>query len=220
MLWQAYVRRMTDALSLPNTLPLFPLGGAILLPGEILPLNVFEPRYLNMLDDVRRGEGFIGIIQTREGGTPDRPALAPVGGAGRLAQFQETDDGRYLITLAGISRFRLTEELEQAVPYRVARADYSDFTRDLEPRRPVDGDEDQLIRMLQAWFRQERVAADWDSVRGMPLYSLVDRVAMMAPFSAAERQHLLEAGDTAERFGRMRDVLTQRLAGDAGGPMQ
>ncbi len=211
---------MSKTRTLPDELPLFPLGGTILLPGERLPLNVFEPRYLNMLDDVRTGEGFIGIIQVRPGGAPDRPALASVGTAGRLDHFEETDDGRYLIALTGVCRFVLTGEVDAQKPYRVARANYGPFFMDIEPRREVEADRTRLIRMLQAWFRSEHVAADWESVAEAPLVTVVDQLSMSAPFGALDRQRLLEAADSTARLGEMEAILAERLAGDAGGPVQ
>ncbi|WP_300545647.1 LON peptidase substrate-binding domain-containing protein [Maricaulis sp.] len=211
---------MSSATHPPTDLPLFPLGGTILLPGERLPLNVFEPRYLNMIDDVRRGPGHIGIIQIRPGGTPEKPTLAGIGGAGRVDHFEETGDGRYLITLTGVSRFVMVEELERATPYRVARADYAPFAHDLEPRSEIEGDRDRLVRMLQAWFQNEHVAADWESVAEAPLTTLVDQLSMVAPFGAQDRQRLLEAADTAARLGEMEAILAERLAGGADGPVQ
>lgn len=211
---------MNDAHPLPDEIPLFPLGGTVLLPGEALPLNVFEPRYLNMVDDVRAGAGHIGIVQVRPGGTPERPALAGIGTAGRLDQFRETDDGRYLITLTGVARFDLVEECSTLTPYRVARVDYARFARDLEPRAEVTGDRDRLIRMLQAWFRKEHVAADWQSVARAPLVTLVDQLTMTAPFGARDRQRLLEAADTRARLGEMEAILAEHLAGGADGPVQ
>lgn len=211
---------METTRTLPHELPLFPLGGTILLPGERLPLNVFEPRYLNMLDDVRTGDGFIGIIQVRPGGTPDHPALAGVGTAGRVDHFEETDDGRYLIALTGVCRFEVSGEVDAQTPYRVARANYGPFLTDIEPRREVEADRTRLIRMLQAWFQSEHVAADWESVAEAPLVTVVDQLSMSAPFGALDRQRLLEAADSTARLGEMEAILAERLAGSAGGPVQ
>ena len=211
---------MAETHTLPDQLPLFPLGGAILLPGEFLPLNVFEPRYLNMLDDVRRGSGFIGIIQTRQGSSPDKPDLRRIGGAGRLVHFEETQDGRYLITLKGVSRFVMAEELDTPTPYRVARADYTAFPQDQTPRSAIEGDRTRLVQMLQAWFKIEQVTADWESVASVPLVTLVDQLAMSAPFAAAEKQQLLEAEDPSKRLIAMEAILAEHLTGGADGPMQ
>jgi len=208
---------MSNDLPLPDQLPLFPLGGAILLPGEFLPLNVFEPRYLNMLDDVRRGDGHVGIIQTRPGGDPQRPALVDVGGVGRLQQWQETGDGRYLITLVGVSRFRVQRELETSNPYRVVHADYGPYSDDFLPRREPDTDRDGFLQQLRAWFVAEGLAADWHSLREVPMAVLVDQLSMSAPFSAADRQALLEAADAVARLDLMQALLSRRIAGGADG---
>ena len=214
---------MTDPASLPTALPLFPLGGAILLPGERLPLNVFEPRYLNMVDDVRRAGGHIGIIQTRPGGTPEAPALAGIGGAGKLVHFETTEDGRYLIALDGVCRFRLARELDSATPYRVARADYVPFKGDLVPRQGVEGDRSRLIRLLESWFAAEHLAADWESLAQAPITTLVDQLSMMAPFASPDRQRLLEAPDLTARLETMEDILAGYVTGAADrgdGPVQ
>ncbi len=208
---------MTAATLLPAELPLFPLKGAILLPGEYLPLNVFEPRYLNMVDDARREGGHIGIIQSRAG-RPDLPELELVGCAGRIEEFSETDDGRYLINLKGVARFTLVREIASATPYRVARAHYGRFEADLQPRSELSEDRDRLTYLLQAWFHAEDLTADWKSLSAAPLGSLVDRLAMIAPFEPEEKQRLLEAFDVRQRLSVMEDIIAARLADNAGGP--
>lgn len=217
---QPYVAFMSQYPDLPDRLPLFPLGGAILLPGELLPLNVFEPRYLNMLDDVQRDGGHVGIIQSRTGSDAARPNLARIGGAGRLKQLQETDDGRYLITLVGVSRFRLKRELDTPTPYRVAEPDYTPYAADLLPRREPECDRNRLLQLLQAWFKAEHLAADWSTLRDAPLATLIDQLSMSAPFPADERQALLEAADPVARLDLMQDLLAVRIAGGADGSMQ
>lgn len=211
---------MTETAVLPTELPLFPLPGAILLPGETLPLNVFEPRYLNMIDDVRRGAGMLGIVQPRPGGPREHPALAPVGGAGRLSGFQETGDGRYLITLKGVSRFAVANELEHDGPYRIARVDYTPYTADGEPRHELDDDRIRLTSLLQAWFQIENVEADWNGIASAPFAQLVDRLAMIGPFEPEERQHLLEAATVELRLIVMETIIAERLADSAGGSQQ
>lgn len=210
---------MAETDTLPRELPLFPLGGAILLPGEVLPLNVFEPRYLNMVDDVRRGHGHIGIIQTRDGGSPDRPALARVGCAGRLDQFQETSDGRYLITLRGVSRFSVAAEVDTSAPYRVAKTDYLAFEHDLEPRQAPEQGRERLIRLLEVWLDAEGLSTDWDNLGQAPMPRMIDQLSMIAPFAAPERQRLLLANDCAERLEVMETILAARIAGSADGSM-
>jgi len=211
-----YFQGMSQANDLPDELPLFPLQGAILLPGEILPLNVFEPRYLNMLDDVRNGGGHLGIIQSRSGDDPSRPALAGTGTAGRLKQWQETGDGRYLISLVGVSRFRLAAELDRQTPYRIAKADYAPFAEDRRPRGELEGDREAFLQKLRAWFRAEHLTADWCSLQAAPLAKLVDQLSMSAPFPSADRQALLEAHGPAERLRLMQALLDVGTDGRTG----
>lgn len=204
--------------SLPQLLPLFPLGGAILLPGEMLPLNVFEPRYLNMTDDAMAGERMLGIIQTRPGGAKDRPALETVGGAGRIISHKETDDGRYLIVLEGVSRFRLVEEEDLQTPYRVGRVDWAPFAGDRQgPDALLGADRDRLLQLLQSWFHAEGLVTDWDAIAQAPLPRVVNQLAMGAPFSAKEKQDMLEAPEDTQRLETMSTILERRLAEGAGG---
>jgi len=209
---------MSETRILPLELPLFPLKGVILLPGETLPLNVFEPRYLNMVDDARFGEGHIGIVQTREGGTVEMPRLAGVGCAGRIEHFEETSDGRYLILLRGISRFELEEERVTRSPYRIARASYRHFAQDLEPPREPKVERERFFRLLQTWFAQEGIGLNWDTIGETPLHRIVDQLSMNAPFNAAERDRLLRARDCVARLVVMEDIVAARLAGVADGP--
>lgn len=203
---------------LPREIPLFPLGGAILLPGEVLPLNVFEPRYLNMVDDALKSDRMIGIVQTRPGGATDHPDLETIGAAGRIGEHSETPDGRYLITLEGISRFRLTGEADRPAPYRTGVVDYAGFAADLDvPETLLDTDRERLESLLRLWFANEHVETDWDSVAAAPLARVVDRMAMVAPFSASERQRLLEARHVRRRLDVMSDILEHRIAEGANG---
>lgn len=211
---------MNNTRTLPAELPLFPLAGHILLPGELLPLNVFEPRYLNLVDDARREGGHIGIIQPAAANDAGHPPLQRTGTAGRIKSFVETPDGRYLVTLTGVSRFALGGEADAGMPYRIGRVDYRPYLQDLAPRPPLAGDRSHLLRLLQAWFSAENLQADWAGVEDTPLEALVDRLAMLAPFPAPIRQGLLEASDSAARLAMIEDVVTTLLAGRAGGTLQ
>jgi len=211
---------MNDTRTLPASLPLFPLTGCILLPGELLPLNVFEPRYLNMIDDARREGGHIGIIQPETDSTAGEPPLRRIGTAGRIKSFVETRDGRYLVTLDGVSRFELAAEADAATPYRIGRVDYRPFTRDLAPRPPLEGDRDRLLRLLQIWFGDAHVQTDWQTLETMPFEALVDRLAMLAPLPPQARQELLEAPDSAARLALIESLVAGLIASSAGGTMQ
>ena len=141
-------RKISD---LPQAAPLFPLDGVLLLPRGQLPLNIFEPRYLNMLDDVMGGDRILGVLQTRPGGERTKPALARVGCVGRVTSFAETGDGRYILTLTGACRFRLGPELNAPTPYRQARLDYTDYAADLEPPPELDESRPLLLSALRAY---------------------------------------------------------------------
>ncbi len=203
---------MTDGIEPPADLKLFPIRGCILLPGEALPLNVFEPRYLNMIDDAMDGDRYVAIVQPTEGGSSERPALASIGTAGRIASFSETDDGRYLIVLEGVTRFRIAEELDAPAPYRIARADYGGFEPDLSPQPLAPGvDRDAFLRLLRDFFASAGLQADWDSVERAPLTAVADKVAMAAPFDPVAKQALLEAADPAERVSTLAAMMSEHL---------
>lgn len=197
--------------ALPETLPLFPVRGCIVLPGEALPLNVFEPRYLNMVDDAMAGNGFIGMIQPREGGPRDHPPLERVGTAGRIAKFSETPDGRYLIVVVGLSRFSLAGEVELKTPYRVGRADYAGFAQDTGGPVPDESGADRaaFVALLKRFFIHVGIEADWSSIEHAALSSITAKVAMAAPFDGAAKQALLQASRPCVR----RELLTTLMTG-------
>jgi len=204
---QGYVR-ISD---LPQVIPVFPLDGAILLPRGQLPLNIFEPRYLNMLDDVMAGDRIIGMVQT-VGGSRARPKLAPVGCAGRVTAYAETSDGRYLITLTGIVRFTVGEELPVGLPYRQVRASYAGFEQDLvAPEDNLLFDRHPLLEALKAYLNRRSLDVDWETAQEAPQEALVNSLAMALPFEPAAKQALLEAPDLAKRS----ETLTALLAIDA-----
>ena len=190
---------LISARDLPQVLAVFPLGGALLLPHASRPLNIFEPRYLNMIDDAMAAERIIGMVQTAGGFTPDRPYLAPVGCAGRITSFTETTDGRYIITLTGLARFRLGEELPAALPYRRVRADFAAYQDDLNPLTTDEEGREALLDPLRRYLAQRGMRIDWDAVEAAPLEALVNSLAMALPFDGAEQQALLEAAGLAER---------------------
>lgn len=204
---QGYVR----AVDLPQVIPVFPLPGAILLPRGQLPLNIFEPRYLNMIDDAMAGDRIIGMIQPQ--GSQSLPGLSPVGCAGRITSFAETSDGRYLITLTGCARFRLAAELPTQTPYRQIRADFAPFEADLAAP-PVDDvglDRETLLDALRAYLETRGLDIDWDTAETAPPEALINSLSMALPFEPAEKQALLEAASLTDRS----DVLTALLTIDA-----
>jgi len=198
-------RRASD---LPQAIPVFPLDGAILLPGGELPLQIFEPRYLNMIDDVMAGDRMIGMIQSRPGGERTRPALAAVGCAGRITSYAETADGRYLITLTGICRFRAGDELPVRTPYRQLRVAFAPFEADLsEEDAPVAIDRPRFAHALKRYLNLRELDIDWETAHDAPIGSLVTSLAMGLPFPPPEKQALLEAADLEARFNALTALL-------------
>jgi uncharacterized protein len=171
------------------------------LPHGELRLNIFEPRYLNMVDDALAGERLIGMVQTRTGTGPHGPVLARVGCLGRLTSFIETVDERYLITLTGLCRFTIAEELSPKTPYRQVRAAYDEFATDLRPMTEDEGfDRLRFLAALKAYLDRRGLSMeDWESPKSAAAESLVNGLAMALPFSPGEKQALLEAPSLAER---------------------
>ena len=212
----AAYRRTAD---LPQMIPVFPLDGALLLPGGELPLQIFEPRYLNMVDDVMGAERLIGMIQTRAGGDRLRPALAAVGCVGKITSFAETSDGRYLITLTGLCRFAPREELSSRLPYRQVRADYASFEADLSEDAPgalADEARERFGQALKRYLNRRELDIDWETANVAPLEALVNSLAMGLPFDLQEKQALLQAQDLAARFETLTALLEIDSAADDG----
>ena len=196
------------AKDLPAVIPVFPLDGALLLPGGVLPLQIFEPRYLNMIDDAMAGERIIGMIQTSGEGKRARPGLARVGCAGRITSYSETSDGKYLIALTGLSRFQVREELAAHTPYRQVEADFAPFEADLQA--DSDGDEFErapFLTLLRRYLDHRGLGVEWDVVNAAPALALINSLCMALPFSRLEKQAMLEAADLEAR----REVLTTLL---------
>jgi hypothetical protein len=190
--------------AMPEVLPIFPLIGVLLLPRARLPLNIFEPRYLAMTRDALGGERLIGMIQPRDppgeqgiGGM--NPPVYPVGCAGRITQFAETDDGRFLITLTGVSRFRIVEELPLLSGYRRVIPDWKPFERDREVPDAPQFDRPRLVRGLKNFFGQRQLSADWSAIEKAPAEQLIASIAIACPFAPNEKQALLEAADLEQR---------------------
>ena len=203
---------------LPARLPLFPLTGVLLLPRGALPLNVFEPRYLEMVDHALAGDRLIGMIQPAEDENKVlRPKLMGVGCAGRIVSFQETQDNRYLITLAGVCRFRLTGEPGSTAAWREGACDFTDFAADLTADALDDFPRERLLRALKTYLADRDMKADWDSVMSAPAEALVNALAMMCPFDPAGKQALLEAPGLAERISTL--VALLEISGGDGGPV-
>jgi uncharacterized protein len=188
---------------LAAVIPVFPLAGALLLPRGQMPLNIFEPRYLTMIDDaLRSGQRLIGMIQpdTAHPGPESKPNLYKIGCVGRITQLAETGDGRYLLQLTGIARFRIEEELNVATPYRQCHVDYAPFVGDFQARKGEDEvDRPSLLRALADFLKANDLKADWEGIENAPNEALVNALAMMSPYGSAEKQALLEAPDLKTR---------------------
>ena len=188
---------------LADVVPVFPLAGALLLQRGQMPLNIFEPRYLAMVDDaLRSGRRLIGMIQPDPAhpGPENKPTLFRIGCVGRMTQFAESGDGRYLIQLTGIARFRIDHELEVSTPYRQCRVSYMDFVGDFTARKGEEEvDRGSLLRALSDFLKANDLKADWQGIENAPNEALVNALAMMSPYGTAEKQAMLEAPDLKTR---------------------
>jgi uncharacterized protein len=230
-----------DAQDFPEIVPLFPLGGSLLLPGGMMPLNIFEPRYMAMIDSAMAGDRLIGMVQPspeakmprikRRGANSDLeqqnaaydmdPPLAQIGGLGRIVSFNESGDGRYIISLAGICRFRLLDEVQTLDLFRTGRI--APFLADLN--EPEDGqgvDRDALLRTFRAYLDANQMETDWDSIKRASNQTLVNALSMMSPFGPPEKQALLEAHDLKTRAETLVAITEVHLAldGKSGGKVK
>ncbi|QPF91950.1 LON peptidase substrate-binding domain-containing protein [Bradyrhizobium commune] len=209
---------------LPEIIPVFPLPGALLLPRGQMPLNIFEPRYLAMVDDsLRDGHRLIGMIQPDIAHSPknsDRPALFRVGCVGRITQLAESGDGRYILELTGVARFRVLEELEVLTAYRQCKVDFFPFTDDFTARMGEDAvNREALLVALADFLKANNLKVDWEGVESAPNEALVNALAMMSPYGPAEKQAMLEAPDLKTRAEILiavteMDLAKKRTSGD------
>ena len=205
------------ASDLPQVIPVFPLDGALLLPGGQLPLNVFEPRYLNMLDDAMAGDRIIGMIQTVPGGDAARPSLVTIGCAGRVTSFSETPDGRYLVTLTGLCRFQVKDELPVRSPYRQVRALFGPYEEDLDVgEAELPGSEREIFLLaLRHYLDHRGLDIDWASAESAPTAALVNSLSMALPFEPTEKQALLETQTVSDRCKALVALLEFDAADDS-----
>ena len=205
---------------LPEEMAVFPLPGALLFPRWQLPLNIFEPRYLNMVDDVIQGDRMIGMIQT-VGGTRAKPDIAGTGCAGRITSWSETGDGRYLITLTGIARFDVDKELPVMTPYRQVVPDWAPYADDLkEVPQAALPDRKRLISALHGYTETHDMSTDWNAVEEAPMETLVNALCSGCPFSVMEKQALVEAPTLKDRAETLITLLEMDVSGENGGTLQ
>ncbi|MCC2097437.1 MAG: LON peptidase substrate-binding domain-containing protein [Hyphomicrobiales bacterium] len=204
--------------SLPAAIPVFPLPGVLLLPQAKLPLNIFEPRYLAMTDDAIRSDRIIGMIQPADASASlkENPELRPVGCAGRISQFAETGDGRYLITLTGVARFRIIDELEALTPYRKCKVDFQAYASDIEAAADKDIDRTVIIDALKEFSKARNLRIDWRDIEMASNALLIDAMSMMGPFGPEEKQALLEAPDVKARGETLVAIIEIDLAKSCG----
>lgn len=226
----AFIDKYRRPADLPPRIPVFPLRGAILLPRSTLPLSVFEPRYLQMLDDVMSGDRVLGIVQPQAvgDGSAESPAgksagLKRVGCVGRVTSYQELEDGRLLITLTGIARFETIDEAATAKLYRVMSVSYDRYSADFsEGHGEAEVDRDTLLRVLRSYLEANRLAADWSSIMRASNEVLVNALSVMSPYGPEEKQALLEAQDLKLRAEVLVALAEMELASSAesGGTLQ
>jgi Lon protease-like protein len=202
-------RRYRNISDLPAVIPVFPLAGVILLPRTKLPLNIFEPRYLALVDDAMDHYRLIGIIQPRNAASESakNPPLADVGCVGRITEYSETDDGRYVIALTGIARFRVSGERESKNAFRQVAADYALFAADLLSTEDPPIPRARLLAALKPYLSDRAMQTDWKSIEDAPAETLVDALCMLCPFEASEKQALLEAPGLKERVDALITLL-------------
>jgi len=226
----ALTERYRRPADLPKELALFPLRGAILLPRATLPLNVFEPRYLALIDDSLSASRVVGIIQPdgRDEDEAESPhgrpvGLRRVGCAGRITSYQEMDDGRFIITLTGIARFEIRDEIPSGKPYRLVAASYDRFAQDFSIGLGEDQvDRANLLRVLKIYLESNRLKADWHAVQRASSEFLINILSVMCPYGPEEKQALLEAADLKTRADVLIALAEMELAsgGDSGSTLQ
>ncbi len=204
--------------NLPDVIPVFPLPGAILLPRARLPLHIFEPRYLAMLDDtLKTSHRLIGMVQPSGTEDDDCDQLHVIGCAGRLTAFSETEDGRYMITLGGVSRFRLEREEGGFTPYHRFKVSWNGFSRDLGPvEKDLELEREVFLNLLYRFFQDRSLKTDWDSLREAEDELLINSLSMLCPFEPEDKQALLEAPTLGDRRKTLETLIEYELHGGSG----
>ncbi len=212
---------MIKTTDLPSVLPIFPLPGALLLPRARLPLNLFEPRYLQMFDDALKTDArLIGMVQPNEVAGRDGNGLHMIGCAGRITQFSETEDGRYMMTLGGVSRFRVIKEVEGFSPYRKCEVNWDGFDRDLgDVEQDVVFDRKPFLNQLNKYFEAKGLSADWETLAEAEDELLINSLSMMMDFEPEDKQALLEAPSLSTRRETLVTLIEYSLRGGDGGDM-
>ena len=194
---------------LPNILPVFPLSNFIIFPRTTVPLNIFEPRYIQMIDQSMKTNRLIGMIQPKKSGELKKPDLYKIGCAGKITSFNETDDGRYLIILNGICRFKVVDEINNDNLYRECNVEYDDFSMDLNEKSEEIkfSDLNLIFQNLKGLFKKQGYEINWKEVEKQSLDQTINTLSMASPFSLEEKQVLLESKDLNMRKERLQEIL-------------
>jgi len=194
---------------LPNVLPVFPLSNFIIFPRTTVPLNIFEPRYIEMIDNSMKTNRLIGMIQPKKSGQLKKPDLYKIGCAGKITSFNETDDGRYLIILNGICRFKIKDELNNDNLYRECEVKYDDFLKDLNEKSEEIkfSDLNLIFQNLKGLFKKQGYEINWKEIEKQSLDQTINTLSMASPFSLEEKQVLLESKDLTIRKDRLKEIL-------------
>ena len=209
--------------SLPATLPIFPLTGVLILPRGRLPLNIFEPRYLNMVTDAMGGNRMLGMVQPFAAQAEDsggEPTVYPTGCAGRITHFEETEDGRFILSLRGVCRFSIVEEVPTIRGYRRCTVDWEPFAKDLTKPEDFTIDRGRLVMAVRAYFSAKGLEANWEAIEKAKDEYLVTSIAMLCPFDPSEKQALLEATDLITRAALLTTIVEMAALDNSDGVRQ
>ena len=200
---------MDEINKIPSTIPIFPLSNFIIFPNTTVPLNIFEPRYIQMIDDSMKSHRMIGMIQPKKSGKLKKPDLYEVGCIGKITSFNETEDGRYLIIINGISRFNVDEEIETDKLYRMCRVNYQYYAKDLDNKieKFTHDDLEKIFRDLKSLFEKKGFMVDWSNLKKQDFSNTLNTLSMASPFSLEEKQVLLETKDLYTRKLRLEEIL-------------
>tara|TARA_S200000501_G_scaffold204065_1_gene191885 strand:- start:164 stop:808 length:645 start_codon:yes stop_codon:yes gene_type:complete len=200
---------MDEKYKLPSTIPIFPLSNFIIFPNTTVPLNIFEPRYIQMINDSMKSHRMIGMIQPKKSGELKKPDLYEVGCIGKITSFNETEDGRYLIVINGVSRFNIDEEVETEKLYRLCKVNYQNYFKDLEDKveKFTFSDLDKIFKDLKSLFKKKGFMVDWTDLKKQDYPNTLNTLSMASPFSLEEKQVLLETKDLNTRKLRLEEIL-------------
>ena len=212
---------MKELKELPEIIPIFPLSNFIIFPDTVVPLNIFEPRYIQMIDDSMKDKRFVGMVQPKKTGNLKKPDLYEVGCVGKITSFNETDDGRYMITLSGVSRFKVLKVVEGFSPYIKAEVNWRDFSEDQEKTKIDNGfDRDSFFSLLKKYFAVKGLKTDWESLKEADEEIIVNSLSMLCPFDVEEKQALLESKNLEDRRKMINTLMEFSLHTGAKGGLQ